>query len=129
MTKQQIRLTDKEEEVMLLLWEYGPCSVKTLVEHMADPKPHQNTVATFVRILEQKGLVDHRSNSRGYDYFATLSKNGYRKSTVGRMIRNFFGNSFSMVSHLVAEDEITADQLRELLDMVEKGKKNEGTGS
>lgn len=122
MNRTQIKLTDKEEEVMLLLWEYGPCSVKTLVDHMDEPRPHINTVSTFVRILEQKGLVDHEQSGRGYNYFATMPKSSYCRSAVGRVVNNFFGSSFSMVSQLVADEEITAEQLRELLDMVEGGK-------
>lgn len=120
------RLTEKEEEIMLLLWEYGPCSVKTLLDHMPDDgnKPHLNTVSTFVRILEQKGMVDHKPLGRGYIYFATVPKANYRDNAMGRLVKNFFGSNFSMVSQLVADEQLSADELRELLAIVENNGKS-----
>ena len=56
MTRQKKKdsLTDKEEQLMHLFWAHGPLFVKQLVELLPDPKPHFNTVSTFVRILEKK---------------------------------------------------------------------------
>ena len=116
-----IKLTEKEEEIMLRLWEYGPCSVKTIIDHLPEPKPHFNTVSTFVRILEQKGYVERKeSNGRGFLYYAVLPKSSYRKNVVRKLVSDYFGSSFSMISALVSDNEITPEQLRELLDMIEQ---------
>lgn len=116
-----IKLTEKEEEIMLRIWEYGPCSVKTIIDHLPDPKPHFNTVSTFVRILEQKGYVGRmENNARGYLYYALLPKSSYRKNAMRKLVNDYFGSSFSMLSALVSDNEITPEQLRELLDMIEK---------
>lgn len=121
MKNPSIKLTEKEEEIMLRLWEYGPCSVKTIIDHLPDPKPHFNTVSTFVHILEQKGYVERsESNGRGFLYAATLPKSSYRKNVVRKLVNDYFGSSFSMMSALVSDNEITPEQLRELLDMIEK---------
>ena len=121
MKNSNIKLTEKEEEIMLRIWEYGPCSVKTIIDHLPDPKPHFNTVSTFVRILEQKGYVGRtESNARGFLYYATLPKSSYRKNAVRKLVSDYFGSSFSMLSALVSDNEITPEQLRELLDMIEK---------
>lgn len=121
MKKNDIKLTEKEEEIMLRIWEHGPCSVKTIIEYLPDPKPHFNTVSTFVRILEQKGFIGRmESDGRGFLYYATVPKSRYCKNTVHRLIEHYFGSSFSMVSALVEEKEISPEQLRELLDMIEK---------
>lgn len=106
---------------MLKVWEHGPCSVKTIIEHLPDPKPHFNTVSTFVRILEQKGFIGRKeSDGRGFLYYAAIPKSHYSKSAVHKLVNDYFGSSFSMVSALVDEKEITPEQLRELLDMIEK---------
>lgn len=116
-----IKLTEKEEEIMLRIWEYGPCSVKTIIDHLPEPKPHFNTVSTFVRILEHKGCIERKeSDGRGFLYYAVLPKNSYFKSIIHRMVSNYFGSSFSMMSALVSDNEITPEQLRELLEMIEK---------
>lgn len=123
MREEKDKLTEKEEETMLLLWEHGPCSVKELVEYYAEPKPHINTVSTFVRSLEAKGFVGHQQGRYGsYNYFALKSKTDYRRNTLGKIINRYFGNCFSMVSHLVKEEQIDAEQLRQLLNMIQNQK-------
>lgn len=110
---------------MLLLWEHGPCGVKTLIEHMPDPKPHFNTVSTFIHILEQKGCIGRKpAGGRAYHYYALLPKENYSSKAVRKVVKNFFGTSFSMVSQLVSEREITPDQLRELLAMIDNSDDN-----
>lgn len=123
MKEDKERLTEKEEETMLLLWEHGPCTVKDLVERYSEPRPHINTVSTFVRSLEAKGYVGHEQGRYGsYNYFAIRPMGEYRRNALGRVVGRYFGNCFSMVSQLVRDRELDADQLRQLLDMVENHK-------
>lgn len=121
-TKDQ--LTPKEEELMQFLWEYGPTAISKLLELYPDPKPHFNTVSTVMRRLEAKGLVDHTDSGGSYQYFAKVGKDYFRKRTFRNLIKNYFGGSYyGAVSALVAEDKISADELKELLRLVErKGK-------
>lgn len=120
MNNRQEKLTDKEEETMLLLWEFGPCPVKVLLEHFSEPKPHINTLSTFVRSLEQKGYVGHEQGRYGgFNYFAIKHKTDYCRSTLGKVVKRYFGNAFSLVSNLVEDEQIDATQLRQLLQMVE----------
>ena len=57
-----------EEQLMHLFWAHGPLFVKQLVELLPDPKPHFNTVSTFVRILEKKGFVSHNELGGHYTH-------------------------------------------------------------
>ena len=118
------KLTPKEEELMQLLWEHGPILISKLVELYPDPKPHFNTVSTVVRRLEAKGFVGHNEISGSFHYFATVDKSYFRSRSFGNFIKNYFGGSYyGAVSALVEEDKISADELKELLRLVErKGK-------
>lgn len=118
------QLTPKEEEVMQLLWAYGPILISRLVELYPDPKPHFNTVSTVVRRLEAKGFVGHKDIGGSFRYFATVEKEYFRNRRFGSFIKNYFGGSYyGAVSALVAEDKISAEELKELLELVEnKGK-------
>lgn len=123
MTDGKEKLTEKEEETMLLIWEHGPCAVKDLLQYYGEPRPHINTVSTFVRSLEAKGYVGHKpARFGGYHYYALKPKSDYGKSAARRLIDRYFGNSFAMMSQLVKEEAIDAEELRQLLDMVEKRK-------
>ena len=117
-------LTEKEEEIMTRLWEHGPLFVREIVELYPEPRPHFNTVATTVRILEQKGFVGHESVSGSHRFYAIASIDDFRRRSLGKVITNYFRGSYrDAVSALVAEEKITTDDLRELLNMVENKNK------
>lgn len=118
------QLTPKEEELMQLLWEHGPIFISKLIELYPEPRPHFNTVSTVMRRLEAKGIVSHNEVGGSYQYFAIAKKEDFRSRCFGNFIKNYFGGSYyGAVSALVAEDKISAEELKELLELVErKGK-------
>ena len=118
------QLTDTEEELMRLLWEHGPMFVSSLLELYPEPKPHFNTVSTVIRRLEAKGFVAHNEISGSFQYYPVAKMETFRSRSLGRIIKSYFkGSYYGAVSTLVAEEKITADELRELLDLVEQKSK------
>lgn len=118
------QLTDKEEELMRLLWEHGPMFVSSLLELYPEPKPHFNTVSTVIRRLEAKGFVAHNEISGSFQYYPVAKMETFRSRSLGRIIKSYFkGSYYGAVSTLVAEEKITADELRELLELVEQKSK------
>ncbi len=118
------QLTPKEEELMQLLWEYGPIQISRLVELYPDPKPHFNTVSTVMRRLETKGFAAHSNEGGSFRYYATAEKDAFRIKGLGKFIKDYFGGSYyGAVSALVAEEKISAEELKELLNLVEQKNK------
>jgi len=119
------KLTEKEAVIMNMLWQEGPLTVRQMLERYEDPKPHFNTVSTTVRILEEKGYVGHMPEGNAFRYFAAVDIADFRERSLTQLIKSYFNNSYtSVVSSLVAEEKISVDELREIIDMVEKGKKD-----
>ncbi len=117
------KLTNKEEEIMNLFWEKGPMFVRELLEIFPEPKPHFNTLSTIVRSLESKGYVGHTSFGSTHQYFAKVDKSQFNKMTLKDVVKKYFSNSYmSAVSALVEEDNISVDELRELLDQIQAKK-------
>lgn len=117
------RLTAKEEEIMSLFWEKGPMFVKQLLDYYEDPKPHFNTLSTTVRGLEDKGFVAHNTFGNTYQYYASVTEEEYSKGTLKNVIAKYFNNSYlGVISSLVKEEEISVDELKQLIRDVEKGK-------
>lgn len=117
------RLTEKEEELMRLLWEHGPMPISKLLGFYSDPKPHFNTVSTVMRRLESKGFVSHDEAGGTFVYHAVAKKEDFRSRNFGDFIMKYFGGSYyGAVSALVAEEKISAEELRELLDLLEHKK-------
>lgn len=122
-------LTPKETEIMKMLWNRGPMFVREIVECYPEPRPHFNTVATTVRILEDKGYVEHEVVGGSHRFRAIASLNGVRRRKLREVIGNFFNNSYSsMVSSLIEDEHISVDELKELIDMVEKHRKENKEG-
>ncbi|MDH6342814.1 BlaI family penicillinase repressor [Parabacteroides sp. PFB2-12] len=116
------RLTAREEEIMGWFWEKGALFVKELLTYYEEPKPHFNTLSTIVRGLEEKGFLSHRAYGNTYQYFAVISEEDYSKGTLKNVIAKYFNNSYlGVVSSLIKEEDISVDELRKLLDDVERG--------
>jgi predicted transcriptional regulator len=117
------KLTNKEEEIMHILWKLEKAFVKDVLEEVKDDKPHYNTLSTIIRNLEEKGYVGHNAYGNTHQYFPVITKEEYRKGFMSNAIENYFGNSYkSMISFFAKEEKISADELREILDMIEKKK-------
>lgn len=120
MTLTMQKLTNKEEEIMHILWKLEKAFVKEIVHEMSDD-PHYNTVSTMVRNLEEKGYVNHAAFGNSHQYFPIVKKEDYRKRFMSNAIDNYFGSSYkNMVSFFAKEEKISADELREILNMIEK---------
>jgi len=112
-------LTKAEEQVMQKLWELGKTNVKSIIELMSEPRPAYNTVSTIVRILENKGFVDHEKLGKGYIYFPIVSEEAYKKAFMKRFMSSYFQDSFkNMVSFFAKEDKMDIKDLEELMNDV-----------
>ena len=115
------KLTNKEEEIMHILWTLEKAFVKEILAEITTEKPHYNTLSTIVRNLEEKGYVSHNAFGNTHQYFPIISKEVYRKKFMNTAIENYFNSSYkNMVSFFAKEEKISAEELREILEMIEK---------
>lgn len=124
MNKQVIpmqKLTNKEEEIMHILWNLKKAFVKDVLAEIEEDKPHYNTLSTIIRNLEEKGYVSHTAYGNTHQYYPIVTKETYRKEFMNTAIENYFNNSYkNMVSFFAEEQKISAKELREILDLIEK---------
>ena len=117
------RLTKKEEIIMNHFWEKGPLFVRELRDLYPEPKPQFTTLSTQVRNLEGEGFIDHKDYGPTYQYFAKVTREEYKSRSLVGLIDKYFDNSFiNAISALVKEDKVSVDELKELIDLIEKGK-------
>jgi predicted transcriptional regulator len=113
-------LTRAEEEVMQVLWKLEKGFVKDILEQFSDPKPAYNTVSTIVRILQDKGFIDHKAYGRTHEYFPTITKDEYSKSHLNNFVDDYFSSSFGkMVSFFAQEKEISVKEMEEIMKIME----------
>ena len=114
------KLTNKEEEIMMILWKLKKAFVKEIQAEITEDQPHYNTLSTIVRNLEDKGYVGHNAFGNTHQYFPVVKIEDYRKGFMKTAIDNYFNSSYkSMVSFFAKEEKISADELREILSMIE----------
>lgn len=119
------KLTTKEEEIMHVLWKLKKAFVKEVVAELPKPKPHYNTVSTVIRKMEDKGFVTHESFGKTHRYLPTISIEEYRKKYFSSAIHNYFENSYkNVVSFFAKEEKISADELREIIKIIESKQNN-----
>ena len=118
------QLTEKEQEVMAKLWTKDEMIAREIWEMYPEPRPHFNTVATFLKILEQKGWVKHRPIGNTNLYSAVIPREEAAKSFLKKLITNFFnGSATGIVNALLKDEELSDEDIQELVDLVEEKKK------
>lgn len=118
------KLTEREEEIMNHFWNQGELFVRELLELYNEPKPHFNTLSTIVRGLEDKGFIAHISFGSTYQYYAVISREEYKRGALNKVVSKYFKNSYlGVVSSLIEEEEVSLDDLKKLIEKVEKSKK------
>jgi len=114
-----IKLTKKEEEVMKILWKLEKAFVKDVVAEYPDPKPHNNTISSLVRILQEKGVVGFKQYGNTYEYYPLLTKEEYRKAFIKEIISDYFDNSFSRaVASFVEDEKLDQQEIEEIMKLI-----------
>ena len=114
------KLTNKEEEIMHILWKLKKAFVKEIQAEITEDKPHYNTLSTIVRNLEEKGFVGHNAFGNTHQYHPVITLEAYSKKYMNTAIDNYFNSSYkNMVSFFAKEEKISAAELREILAMIE----------
>lgn len=117
-------LTKAEEQIMQALWKLDNAFLRELVDAMPAPKPHQNTVATILKILVDKEFVGKEVFGRTHRYYPIVSKESYSRSTIKNMVKSYFAGSFSdVVSFMVKENSLSLNDLELLIQELKKKKK------
>ena len=117
------KLTNKEEEIMQILWKLKKAFVKEVLAEITEDQPHYNTLSTIIRNLEEKGFVGHNAFGNTHQYFPIVQMEDYRKRFMNTAIENYFDSSYkNLVSFFAEEEKISADELREILAIIENKK-------
>ena len=117
------KLTNKEEEIMHVLWKLEKAFVKDVLAEMSDEQPHYNTLSTIIRNLEEKGYVSHIAYGKTHQYFPVVKKEDYRKEFITAAIDNYFNNSYkNMVSFFAKEEKISVEELKDIIALIENKK-------
>jgi BlaI family transcriptional regulator, penicillinase repressor len=116
----EISFTERESDIMAVLWEHGPSTVAEVRERLRDDLAY-NTVLTMLRILEEKGYAGHRAEGRAFRFHALVGREAAAESAVRGLARRLFGGSPSLLlTELVRQRDLPEDELRRLRDLIDE---------
>jgi len=117
-------LTEVELELMDILWQKGSATVGEMVEALPTDRPlAYSSVLTMMRILEQKGYVEHEKESRAYIYRPLIDRREAQKSVISYLLKRFFNDSPELlVVNLLEHEEIGAAEIKRLKRLIERSK-------
>ena len=114
-------LTKGEEDIMKILWMLGKGTVNEILEHCDEPKPKYTTVATFLKLLEDKGFAGHTSTGKSNMYYPVVEQKEYAGSVAGDMLDSFFGGSLvQMLSFFSSEKKLSSKEKQDLLKLAQE---------
>jgi len=109
-----IYLTDREADIMRVLWDRGPSVVNEVKESLHDELAY-TTVLTILRTLEQKGYVKHEEEGRVHRYGAAVQETAARKSALQHLTGKLFkGSAELLFTHLLSEQKLSAEQIKRM---------------
>ena len=118
------KLAKREEQIMQAVWQLGHAFIKEIINEMPDPKPHYNTIATMVKILEDKRFLEHEAIGNVFMYYPVISKEQYQKHAMTDIVSQYFDNSYpNMLMFFAKEQKISDEELNEIVNLIKTQKK------
>ena len=113
-----VSLTDREAEIMEQLWKLGTATSEQIRAELSG-EPHDSTIRTMLRILEEKGFVSHRREGRSFVFQPLVPREKVQAKTLGHVIRRFFsGSPHDLVLRLLEDEQLSPADLESLLRQV-----------
>lgn len=118
------KLTPNEEEAMQAIWNHGSGTIKDFLILFTEPKPPYTTLASTVKNLEKKQFVSAEKIGNTYSYSPIIKEEEYKKKFMSEFVSDYFSNSYKdLVSFFASQQKISTDDLKEIIEMIEKGRK------
>lgn len=115
-----IIFTERELDVMAVLWERGPSTVAEVRAALLDRLAY-TTVLTVLRVLEEKGHVGHQEEGRAHRYFARVQRSEAGESALRRLTRKVFrGSPELLLTQLVSDRQLTRADLRRMRELLDE---------
>lgn len=118
-----VKLAKREEQIMQVFWDLQKAFIRDVIPLLPDPKPHYNSVATIVKILEEKGFLGHETVGNIYCYFPVVSREDYQKHAMKDIVSQYFDNSYPrMLAFFAKEQNLTDEELNEIVNLIKSQK-------
>lgn len=121
--------TDRELDIMSVLWSLGSGTVTEVRERVTDELAY-NTVLTVLRTLEAKGHVRHEGEGKAHRYYPTVEREEAGRTGITRMLEKVFdGSAEAMLTHLVRDKSLTRERLAKMRKLIDERMREDKGGA
>jgi len=114
----EIRFTERELDIMAVLWSRGPSTVAEVQEALEDELAY-NTVLTMLKVMEGKGYVSRTPEGRAHRYAAEVERGAAGESALGRVTERLFGGSPEQLLVQLVDKDLDAEEIRRMRDLLD----------
>ena len=119
-----MKLAKREEQIMQAFWNLGSAFIRDVIPQLPEPRPHYNSVATMVKILEEKGFLERETVGNMHSYKPLVSREIYQDQAVNDFIGQYFDHSYSkMLAHFAKSKKISEEELKDILKLIKANQK------
>jgi BlaI family penicillinase repressor len=119
-----VKLAKREEQIMQAFWDLKKAFIRDVIPLLPNPKPHYNSVATMIKILEEKGFLNHEITGNMHCYFPIISREDYQKFALKDIVGQYFDNSYPrMLAFFAKEQKLSAKELNEIVQIIKSENK------
>ncbi len=116
-------LTKFELKLMNILWDKEKAFVNDVIDVLPEPKPAYSTISTMMRILVTKGYAGYEAFGKSHRYYPLVKKEDYSRAFLRNTRDNLFGGSYvSMMSFFAEAENLSKDEIQELIDILNESK-------
>ena len=118
-----LKLAKREEQIMQVFWDLNKAFIRDIIPMLPDPKPHYNSVATIVKILEEKGFLERESAGNMHSYYPLIGREEYQKFALKDIVSQYFDNSYPrMLAFFAKEQNLSEKEMAEILEIIKSKK-------
>jgi predicted transcriptional regulator len=121
------RPTDAELEILAVLWDTGPMTVRGVFDVLSRRRPAQySTVLKFLQIMAEKGLVHRDESQRAHIYEAARPREWTQRQLAGDLLdRAFAGSAKALVMGALSARKASKKELAEIQKLLNEYRKRE----
>ncbi|HAT1820797.1 BlaI/MecI/CopY family transcriptional regulator [Legionella pneumophila] len=115
-------LTEVELELMNIIWSLNKVTIKEVVAHLPKERPlAYTTVATVIKVLEQKGFLECQKNSFAHVFTPMVTKSEYESTCIDHMVANVFdGEPRALIQRLLMARKLQHDDIQAIEEALKK---------
>lgn len=120
-----------EMQVLSVLWQRGPSTVREVLEAMPDQKERAyTTILSVMQVMEKKGFLAHTTQGNAHIYRPLLSRQQVGRPLLKGILSQVFGGSaVTVLQHLLAENKVSQEELTEIKELIASHEKRQASGN